>query len=291
MKNLLVLLVIAALITVAGCGNKEVDTVNDYNEYTTIDFLCDDTKPVASETKADVAETDATKSTTADSSTASTSSAVSTEKETQKETQKQTEKQTQKETVMTQEQWDAYVEAMQGYVYINDLKGKSVQNAKDKGYYRIGYVTASSGSSIQECRIHMKSTNITAEITDMITKLSAMTVAQLKDEYFGVSIDYKGSAGNYKYTCSIGSVEFEFDLDNGEKALKGHENDFFFDLEDAGEVQNDKLKNVKFVEMTVYGVLDADSSQKLVKMIDSDTTDDEKSMGELTFEKVYYDIK
>ena len=283
-KVLKVALLMAVIAGCVGCGGKDSNqAINDIPPVETIDFLWDDTKASLDNvpTVAVKESVEGTENKTKSDSEKETNSA-------NKETQKATEKATQKEPeVVCKEFVNIYMDNKMGRVYINDLKGKTIQAALDNGCICTGYVGTAMDSEDMKYQIGLTYKKETPETTKIIDSLKGTTVAQLKKKYFGISIDTYGD----RFGCTVGSVRISFDLDNGAKAIKGHEDDFFFDLEDASEVQNDVLKNIKFVEIDMYGNLDAASNEKLNKINDLGMEDVKKMYDELTFENVMYDIK
>ena len=97
-----------------------------------------------------------------------------------------------------------------------------------------------------------------------------------------------GFNGQYTFTADIGSVSISFDLENGEKALQAHDGESFFDLEEADEVQNDKLQNVTVDYITLTGEMDDATTEKLSKLDDYDSETLEEMSDEIVLSMVYY---
>ena len=124
-------------------------------------------------------------------------------------------------------------------------------------------------------------------VDELVESVEGKTVAELVEEY-DISIGYMGFNGQYTFTADIGSVSISFDLENGEKALQAHDGESFFDLEEADEVQNDKLQNVTVDYITLTGEMDDATTEKLSKLDDYDSETLEEMSDEIVLSMVYY---
>lgn len=172
-----------------------------------------------------------------------------------------------------------------GEIIIKELSDKTLDEAMDAGYDLSGY--ASVGDKTQ---IFLQSNEIDDTITELKESIEDMTVEDLVDKY-DISIGYSGFNGKYIFTVDIGSVCLSFDLENGVKALEAHEDESFFDLEDAEEIQNDKLENLNVEYLNITAELDKESNKKLSELEDIDTDIIESMKDEIVISKAYYTVE
>lgn len=172
-----------------------------------------------------------------------------------------------------------------GEIIIKELSDKTLDEAIDAGYDLSGY--ASIGDTTQ---LFLQSSKIDDNVTELKKSIEGMTVSELVDKY-DVSIGYSGFNGEYIFTIDIGSVCFSFDLENGVKALEAHEDESFFDLEEADEIQNDKLKNISVEYINITADLDDTSNKKVSELEDIDTDIIESMKDEIVISKAYYTVE
>lgn len=172
-----------------------------------------------------------------------------------------------------------------GLVTVESLAGKTLQEAIDAGYSYGGY--SSMGSDIE---LMLISTESSPEAEQLLSQIKDKTVAELVAEY-DISLGYSGWEDEYTFSTSIGSVNFEFELENGVAALKAHDSESFFDLEKAEEVQNDKLNNIKITYTYLTATLDTESDKKLKDLEDFDSDVVEEMASELVIRNAFFTVK
>ena len=169
-----------------------------------------------------------------------------------------------------------------GEVVIDELTGKTLADIIDSGYKFTGYMTIN--DTIQ---LNLQSYTTDSNIDELKKSIEDMTVSELINAY-DVSIGYTGFNGEYIFSTNIGSVSFSFDLVNGVKALEAHEDEMFYDLEEAEEIQNDKLENLSIEYITLTVDLDKASNDKLIELDDLNTDIVEEMAKDIVCSKVYY---
>ena len=116
----------------------------------------------------------------------------------------------------------------------------------------------------------------------------------MRKKYSGFSISlfkWGDNFENHRFSSYLGTVEIQYDIDNGIRADKLHDNESFFDLEEAEEVQNDVLKNIKLLGIEFYADIDSESNKKLNEKDDLSMDDVRNMAGEIVLTKVYYRTK
>lgn len=172
-----------------------------------------------------------------------------------------------------------------GEVIINDLAGKTLAEAMDMGYDLVGYTGL--GDYIE---LDLESEAIDSNVEKVKKSIEGMTVAEMVEKY-DISIGYMGFNGEYTFLADVGSIEFSFDLENGVTAIEAHEDESFFDLETAEEIQNDKLENLKVECIYLVAELDDASCVKLNELDDYDSDIIEEMKDEIVLSKVYYTVE
>lgn len=167
-------------------------------------------------------------------------------------------------------------------ILIEELSGKTLAEVMEKGYDFSGYA-----SMFGKTELYFNCEETFDDVDAFAKSIEGKTVAELVDEY-DISIGYMGFNGQYTFTADIGSVSISFDLENGEKALKAHDDESFFDLEEADEVQNDKFENVTVDYITLKGEMDDATMDMLLKLDDYDRDTLEEMADEIVLSKVYY---
>lgn len=167
-------------------------------------------------------------------------------------------------------------------IIIEELSGKTLAEVMEKGYDFNGYA-----SMFGKTELYFQSEETVDGVDELVESVEGKTVAELVEEY-DISIGYMGFNGQYTFTADIGSVSISFDLENGEKALQAHDDESFFDLEEADEVQNDKLQNVTVDYITLTGEMDDATTEKLSKLDDYDSETLEEMSDEIVLSMVYY---
>ncbi len=169
---------------------------------------------------------------------------------------------------------------------IEEMSGKTLAELVENGYDINGYF--SFGDSIT---VNVSNKDFTNDaITSMIDSLNGKTVKELVEEY-DVSIGYMGVNDDYLFTSYIGSVEIQFDIENGAKAIKAHEEETFFNLEEAEEIQSDILENIKITNLSFDVKLDDASNQMLSEAEDCDTDYIKENANVLVVDELSYTIK
>jgi hypothetical protein len=169
---------------------------------------------------------------------------------------------------------------------IEEMSGKTLAELVENGYDINGYF--SFGDSIT---VNVSNKDFTDDaITSMIDSLNGKTVKELVEEY-DVSIGYMGFNDDYLFTSYIGSVGIQFDIENGAKAIKAHEEETFFDLEEAEEIQSDILENIKITDLSFDVKLDDASNQMLSEAEDCDTDYIKENANVLVVDELSYTIK
>ncbi len=169
---------------------------------------------------------------------------------------------------------------------IEEMSGKTLAELVENGYDINGYF--SFGDSIT---VNVSNKDFTDDaITSMIDSLNGKTVKELVEEY-DVSIGYMGVNDDYLFTSYIGSVGIQFDVENGAKAIKAHEEETFFDLEEAEEIQSDILENIKITDLSFDVKLDDASNQMLSEAEDCDTDYIKENANVLVVNELSYKIK
>lgn len=169
---------------------------------------------------------------------------------------------------------------------IEEMSGKTLAELVENGYDINGYF--SFGDSIT---VNVSNKDFTNDaITSMIDSLNGKTVKELVEEY-DISIGYMGVNDDYLFTSYIGSVEIQFDIENGAKAIKAHEEETFFNLEEAEEIQSDILENIKITNLSFDVKLDDASNQMLSEAEDCDTDYIKENANVLVVDELSYTIK
>jgi len=208
--------------------------------------------------------------------TEDTTKATSGNKETEdKDDEKEDEKDDEKDDVVAED----------GEVIISELSSKTLQEAIDAGYDYSGY--AAFGDDIE---LYLQTDKVDDSIEKAKESIEGKTIAQLREEY-DISLGYMGFNDEYTFSFEIGSVSYSFDLENGVEAIKAHEDEDFFDLEEAEELQNDVVLNLEVTYVNIYATLDAESIKKLNALDDFDREKIEDMAEELVLEKVYYTVE
>ena len=171
-----------------------------------------------------------------------------------------------------------------GEVVIEEYSGKTLAEIMEAGYEYTGYV--SMNGAIQ---IYLDSDKADENIEELKNSITGLTVAELVDKY-DISFGYDGFNGEYTFIAYIGSVAFTCDLENGKKALQAHEDESFFDLEEAEEIQNDKLENIALEIISFTADLDDASSKKLSELDDIDEDVLEEMGEDIVVSKLYYTV-
>lgn len=177
------------------------------------------------------------------------------------------------------------VVAEDGEVIISELSSKTLQEVIDAGYDYAGY--AAFGDDIE---LYLQTDKVDDSIEKAKESIEGKTIAQLREEY-DISLGYMGFNDEYTFSFDIGSVSYSFDLENGVEAIKAHEDEDFFDLEEAEELQNDVVLNLEITYVNIYATLDAESIEKLNALDDFDKEIIEDMAEELVLEKVYYTVE
>lgn len=176
-----------------------------------------------------------------------------------------------------------------GEVVIEDMNGKTLQDAINSGYNFYGY-----HCSDGQYQLNLYRTTGDEHTEKLISDIQGKTVAQMRKKYSGFSINlfkWGDNFENHRFSSYLGTVEIQYDIDNGIRADKLHDNESFFDLEEAEEVQNDVLKNIKLLGIEFYADIDSESNKKLNEK-DELSVDDVRNMaGEIVLTKVYYRTK
>ncbi len=181
---------------------------------------------------------------------------------------------------------DLILENTSDKTVIEEMSGKTLTELVDNGYEINGYYSI--GDSIT---INVSNKDYTDDtITSMIESLNGKTVKELVEEH-DVRIGYIGFNDNYLFTSYIGSVEIQFDIENGAKAIEAHKEETFFDLEEAEEIQSDILENIKINNFTFDVKLDDASNQMLSEAEDWDTDYIKENANVLVVDELSYTIK
>ena len=171
-----------------------------------------------------------------------------------------------------------------GEVIIKDLAGKTLADAMDSGYHYVGYTAL--GGDYVELDLDIEATD--SNVEKIKKTIEGMTIAELVEKY-DINLGYMEFNGEYTFLARIGSIEFGFDLENGATAAEAHDDEFFFDLETAEEIQNDKPENVEVERINLVAELDEATSAKLIQLDDYDLI--EEMADEIVFSKVYYTVE
>lgn len=167
-----------------------------------------------------------------------------------------------------------------------DYKGKTLADVIGDGYYFRGCM---SSNNVTILSVTSK-TNSAPEVTELMENIKGKTVAQMVDEY-DISINHRGDSDENSFTASIGGVEIEFQLDNGVETTKKYEEDVFFDLEEADEVQEDVLNNIKVTEITYTIKLDEESNKLLNEHGDMDMDYIKDNADKMVISDMYIEIE
>ena len=170
-------------------------------------------------------------------------------------------------------------------IIIEELSGKTLAEVMEKGYDFNGYA-----SMFGTTESYFSTDETYDDVDAFVASLEGKTVAELVEDY-DISIGYMGFGDEYIFTANLGSVSISFDLENGAKALEAHDDESFFDLEEADEVQNDKLENVELEYMTLTGEMDDATLDMLSKLDDYDSDTLEEMADEIVLSKVYYSFE
>ena len=171
-----------------------------------------------------------------------------------------------------------------GEIVIDEFSGKTLAEIMEVGYEYTGY--ASMNGSMQ---VYLDSDKADENVEELKNNIAGLTVAELVDKY-DISFGYDGFNGEYIFIAYIGSVAFTCDLENGKKALQAHEDESFFDLEEAEEIQNDKLENIALEVISYTADLDDASAKKLSELDDIDEDVLEEMGEDIVVSKLYYTV-
>lgn len=171
-------------------------------------------------------------------------------------------------------------------VALESMAGKTLADVIDAGYDVNGYIRYS-----DVFLVYADSVTYTDDtITTLVDSLTGKTVREMVDEY-DISIRYFGFGGEYTFFSSIGSVDISYELAHGTEAIRNHEDESFYDLEDAEEIQSDVLENIEMSDVTFSIELDDASRAKLLAADDIDTTYIRSIADELIVSEMYYTTK
>lgn len=171
-------------------------------------------------------------------------------------------------------------------VALESMAGKTLADVMDAGYDVNGYMRYS-----DEVFVYADSADYTDDtITALVNSLTGKTVKEMVDEY-DISIGYFGFNGEYEFFSTIGSIDVAYDLAHGAEAIANHEDETFFDLEEAEEIQSDVLENIRLSDVTFSIEFDDASRGKLLAAEDLDTTYIKSIADELIVGEMYYTTK
>ncbi len=169
---------------------------------------------------------------------------------------------------------------------IEEMSGMTLSEVIDAGYDVNGYIRYS-----DVFLVYADSVTYTDDtITTLVDSLTGKTVREMVDEY-DISIGYFGFGGEYTFFSSIGSVDVSYELAHGAEAIRNHEDESFYDLEDAEEIQSDVLENIEMSDVTFSIELDDASLQKILAADDIDVTYIRSIADELIISEMYYTTK
>lgn len=177
------------------------------------------------------------------------------------------------------------VEKSGGKFVIKGLSGKKVSELSDEGFNVSGY-SRSSDIVI----LSLSNSEYTDDkLTEFADSLNGKTIKELVGKY-DISISYSRFNDKYSFSSYIGTASFKCDIEHGAEAVKKHEDETFFDLEEAEEIQSDVLENVELSSISFEMTLDKASAKKLVEVEDLDTDYIKSIADELIVNEVYYEI-
>ena len=173
----------------------------------------------------------------------------------------------------------------EGIIVIEDLSGKTLDTVFESGYTYVG-----NSSSEKSVSIYFDSDDVNDNVEKFKNSIEDMTIGELVDKY-NISIGYSGFDDEYIFYIYLGTITFSCNLENGAAAREAHKDDSFFDLEEAEEIQNDKLENLVVESIRFTAELDEASCKKLSEYEDVDKKLIKKMQDELVLSKFYYIIK
>ena len=170
-------------------------------------------------------------------------------------------------------------------IVVEDFTGKTLATVYESGYTYVG--NSSTGDSVT---VYFENNVADENIEKLINNIKDMTVGELVDEY-DISIGYSKEDGEYTFYIYLESISFSCNLENGAAAREAHKDDILFDLEDAEEVQNDKLENLALESIRYTAELDEASCKKLLENEDVDKELIKEMQAELVLSKFYYTVE
>ncbi len=177
-------------------------------------------------------------------------------------------------------------ETVQGTYVLKEMAGKTLAELDDAGfevndYWRISDILI----------VYAKHDDYTDKNLDAFVKsLESKTVRDMVEEY-NFLISYSSVDGVYTLYSKMGFMDLYFDLEHGQETLKKHENDFHFAPEEAPELQNDVLENIRYSNVTFKIELDDASRAKLFAASSLSESYIKSIADELVASKVYYTIE
>lgn len=188
------------------------------------------------------------------------------------------------EEITTTKEVDDAGDSKDGKILIAKLSGKTLEEAIEAGYDFSGYF-----SSFGDTTLMLDSTTKDEAVDKVIKSLEGMTVAEFVEKY-DEAIGFTGFDGQYTFITNVGDVRVSFNLKNGAAAIKAHEDDPFYDLENAEEIQEDAFENVELSSMSLTAELDGESKKKISDLEDVSRDIIEAMASEIVLDKVYYSI-
>ncbi len=177
-------------------------------------------------------------------------------------------------------------ETVQETYVLNEMAGKTLAELEDIGFEVSGFWRIS-----DILFVYAKHDDYTDKNLDAFVKsLEGKTVSDMVEEY-DFLISYSSLDGIYTLYSTLDFMDLYFDLEHGQETLTKHKDDFFFAPEEAPELQNDVLENIRYSNVTFKIELDDASRAKLFAVDTLSESYIESIADELVASKVYYTIE
>ena len=177
-------------------------------------------------------------------------------------------------------------ETVQETYVLNEMAGKTLAELEDIGFEVSGFWRIS-----DILFVYAKHDDYTDKNLDAFVKsLEGKTVSDMVEEY-DFLISYSSLDGIYTLYSTLDFMDLYFDLEHGQETLTKHKDDFFFAPEEAPELQNDVLENIRYSNVTFKIELDDASRAKLFAVDSLSESYIESIADELVASKVYYTIE
>ncbi len=183
-----------------------------------------------------------------------------------------------------EDEWNSNLN--KGKCVLTDDSVKTLKSAIDAGYDCWGML-----SMDDIIMLSLKSDTFTSdEITKLKENLAKLTVADFADKY-DASISHSKYEEGSTFYSKVGSIDISFEVANGAAAIAAHKDESFYSYEDADEIKNDVLTNIKIDSVNITARVNKASVDKINALEDDSIAGIKAIAEEIVFEEVYYEVK